>query len=353
MPTLCIRVLIHPAIGSGHCRRCLSIARSAKSMGVNTIFLLSEPYETELTSAIRAEFLALLIPFPFTSPNSDYFTLSSFDALVVSNTLSLVVHQLQDPIFVIDSYHVDQEWIDQIRSSYSAPIVLIDDIFQRGLSPDLLINSAARDDISDLYQSVNTISQVSLFGPAFVPIDPSFLPFITRPRSRTSPDRLSIYFGSTYPSDLLDSTLEAICLLSHVFSEIHLLVGILAEKSAKFEKYLSLIPNIRLYSYVDDMALFYWKSDLALGCAGSALWERISLRLPSITFYSAPNQLISLEYLHSHNQLHNAGSVYSQSSHSILESLESSIVNYSSLSEFIPLVDGLGADRIVSTIMEL
>jgi hypothetical protein len=97
---------------------------------------------------------------------------------------------------------------------------------------------------------------------------------------------------------------------------------------------LEAMPNVYQIHVNPDMAQLMYDADVAIGAAGSSVWERCCLGLPQVLLQTADNQAKVLEYLGSYT-LHDV--------------LKKDIDRHNAFSGF---VDGLGVGRVLGVIQE-
>lgn len=280
MLRVAIRADASVLLGTGHLRRCLSLARALAACGAEPVFLLRA-----LDDVARGVLGDQPFAVHWLQGGGDG------DAAQCARALS----DTPPAWTVVDHYGLDQRWHDEVREQLGCRIAVIDDLADRPLGPDLLIDhndpQAAQKYAGRLARQCKILA-----GPEFALLDPVYASaerygFNLQVRS------IGIFMGGTDPRGHCLIALRA-CReglgfggpIEIVCSRSSLSYQALAEECAKW-------PGTRLVDGLAALAEFFARHDLQIGAGGGATWERCCIGVPSIACLTAPNQLATLPRL--------------------------------------------------------
>ena len=352
-------------IGSGHLMRCRSLARALQELDFDIRFCVRLP-SGNIYSSFTREFLLYLLPGdgdkPVDPEHGNWLPVSEVqDAL-----LTYLAVQGSDSwvpnLIVVDHYGLSAAWHHEIRRLWpSASVAVIDDLADRPLDPDLLINhNVSHQDWLDLYRPLLPQNRDIgfCFGPEYALIDPFYSLFHGCLPPRREAKRLLIALGGGGDLGLLEKILQVLLDCSHLEFEIQLVQGGFAKDSSLVNKLCSELGVETLHS-LPSLAPLMAAADFAIGAGGTSTWERLSLGLPSITYALAVNQQAYSEVLSDLNLIQYMGSADVFDASSLQQALEvfvndSNRFNQVSSASF-DLVDGKGClrlARLMSSIVE-
>ena len=188
---------------------------------------------------------------------------------------------------VFDHYGLDRETHEAVADG--RPALVVDDLADRPMGGDLLLDSGPHRTAAD-YAGLAPQARL-LLGPGYAPVRPAFaaLRDVALARRESEPRRVLVSMGLT---DLGGVTGRVVERIRRRFGDAEL--DVVIGGGAPSRKGLSRIAahDVRLRLHVDtpDMAELAAAADLAVGAAGSALWERCVLGLPSVAVTLAENQ---------------------------------------------------------------
>lgn len=270
-----------------------------------------------VTNAETYEFIADLNRFERVDPDSFY------------------QNPLQCDLFVVDNYELDHVYEKHFRPT-AKKIMVIDDLANRNHDCDILLDQTYGRDAKDYKNLVPQHCKI-LAGSDYVLLRKEFI--VMRPKAlekRRQTIELKRILVSMGGSDPKNYTLKAIEMVkeSGFTGAIDIVLGF---KSLNFESvkdYIDKLTNECILHVNPDMPKLIYEADLAIGAAGTSVWERCCLGLPQVLMVTAGNQEAIHENFLRAGGLSNLSEVYSG--------------NYLSFSEWAAkIVDGLGSKRIV------
>jgi len=324
-----------PTIGLGHLRRCLTLAQVLMEMSAKVHFLLRGEQNA----------IGFLEKYGFTGKlleeSADWGLQQSLEYCVENDA----------NVLVIDSYPIEPKVI----KGFQGKVVVIDDLCDRSLPVDLIINGSVNGGAC-IYRKLP--STKLLLGPQYILLREAFSQKVNR-RIRKHVDRILITVGGmdsmSLISDLVTWTREAI---ENV--HIDLILGPFVQGGKDHEL---------LCQWQDDPLLCVHKNppnfhDLMLACdiavtgAGQTTYELAATGTPALAIMLADNQIHNLEGFSRKGTLNWVGSVsdtnLKEKFQDGLGRLARSLKERQAMSKAGPLiVDGSGAKRVAQVIKEL
>jgi len=335
-----------PRTGLGHLRRCLSLAQALKAIGVASIFLC-RPSSIDIAGILEAEGIPLR--WLDSTPLDDEAALDSHaDARVTLAAMS----GLDAPDWIIvDHYRLEASWHALIKSALDCQIAAIDDLANRKLDVDLLIdhNLAPSGEQKRRYRAVLASEPKWLCGPRFALLGQTYsgLPeFVVKPEVSS----IGIFLGGTDPSHHSPISLKAIR-KSGFLGRVEIVSTSGNPSLQLLQAAVNEDSNAELLLDLPDLCAFNQRHDALIGAGGGAAWERCAVGVPTVTLCLADNQkavipmLVELEATLSPSRP-TAEEISKEVSRLISDrSLRQSLSNRSRA-----LVDGLGAARVAISI---
>ncbi|MDZ4320263.1 MAG: UDP-2,4-diacetamido-2,4,6-trideoxy-beta-L-altropyranose hydrolase, partial [Phenylobacterium sp.] len=170
------------------------------------------------------------------------------------------------------------------------PALVIDDLADRPLGGALVLDSGPARVEAD-YRGLTSGARL-LLGPKYAPVRPAFaaLRNASLARRQETPRRVLVSMGLT---DLDGITGKVVEQLRRRYGEtaLDVVVGAGAPSRKGLTRIAAHDPRLTLHVDTPDMAELATAADLAVGAAGSAMWERCVLGLPSVVVTIADNQI--------------------------------------------------------------
>jgi UDP-2,4-diacetamido-2,4,6-trideoxy-beta-L-altropyranose hydrolase len=289
-----IRVDASAQIGTGHVRRSLALAQALRGAGGEVRFVTRALGMDSVSMIAGAGFgqTALLGP-----PASDFapdpaIPHSGWAQVGWSRDVAETVAALADfaPDWVVlDSYAFDAKWHAGVRASLGCKVAQIDDLADRKLACDLLIDHTFAPDHRVKYAGVLPPHARVLGGPRYGLLGPAYAgaaryAFSAEVRS------IGIFMGGVDAGGHTLAVLDALDAIGFsgavevVATSAHPQLGVLRDRIARR-------TDTALLLDLPDLAAFFARHDLQVGAGGGASWERCCIGVPALLVVVAPNQM--------------------------------------------------------------
>lgn len=262
--------------GLGHLRRCISVAQGLARVGAEALFLCRRS-ELDIASIVEPSGFALR------------WVEDAADQMEDANASIAALAGVTPGWVVVDDYGKDARWHQRVASALGCRMVAIDDLADRPLDVDLLIdhNLALPGEQGRRYAQVLLSERTQrLFGPRFAMLGPAFeaLPtFEVRP----SVLRIGVFLGGTDPTGHSATAVQA-CRKAGFTGTIEVVTtrGNPALEALRE----SVATTAQLLVDLPDLRDFNSRCDLVIGAGGGAAWERCAIGVPTLTLCLVDNQ---------------------------------------------------------------
>jgi spore coat polysaccharide biosynthesis predicted glycosyltransferase SpsG len=171
--------------------------------------------------------------------------------------------------------------------------MVIDDLDREWESPDFVLDSAL--DAEDRYLD-RSRNWRGLFGPAYVPMHPTYKSVNTRHEIRRKIKNVVLFFGGVDAPNTSSKVLELLLESGGLDYEVCVIVG---SQNIHREGLIAdfSVPGIRFVDPADCMYEHLRHADIAIGAGGTTTWERLCAGVPSVVVAIAENQMAMVESL--------------------------------------------------------
>jgi len=265
-----------PTVGGGHVMRSLTLARALEAAGATCTFV-TPPSVGHVLAAFAPDMAQVPAASTEARDLAKATEAAAFDAVV------------------FDHYGLTER--EHRGMSHGWPVLVIDDLADRPLGADLLLDSGPARRTGD-YDGLLPDEARLLLGPSYAPVRPEFASLREAALAwRGEPvGRLLVSLGLT---DLDGITGRVVERLRPRIGEIGLdiVLGADAPSLPGLTKVARRDPRLALHVDTPHMARLTAEADIAVGAAGSSTWERCTLGLPSALVILAENQRPSAQAL--------------------------------------------------------
>ncbi len=342
MERLIIRVDASIQIGTGHLVRCQALGQAWKNAGGQVTFITACQDEGLLQQLREEQFDIHLL----TKPHPDASDWNDTKGVLAAHP---------DAWVVLDGYHFDEVYQQQVKETKHRLLVIDDVAHLKHYHADILLNQNLGAEQLSYSGEPDTRW---LLGTRYALLRREFLAW--REWRREIPAvarRVLVTLGG---GDAGNNTLKVIQALQKTDIpglEANVVVGASNPHAAKLEAAArqSRIP-IRLAHKVKDMAELMAQADVAVSSSGSTVWELLFLGTPTLLLVSADNQRYVAEHVENNGAGKTLGWAKNLSVEPLARALDSLLKDFNWRVEAVKkarqIVDGQGAQRVITAIKE-
>jgi len=304
-------------IGSGHHIRCLNLARSLKNNNYNIIFICQE-LEDNFNEKIQREFPLLTFKTDnsneldknyLENPNSSEIKNKQFNDYLRTVDLLKKNNLFTIDMIIIDNYSLDEFYSNLIIKDFKnkescfskvPKILIIDDLLNRKLNGDILINQTILDNAGFESNPFVKSFDKCFLGPKYVLLDLKYKELHLKSKFRLKIKTILIYFGG---SDLFGYTFKLLNIIKRQKFNKSININVVISQKSKFFHETKLLGsdmvNTKILYDLPSLSEVINNSDFFIGSGGMITWERITLKLAGIVIPTAENQIKVSKYLES------------------------------------------------------
>lgn len=288
-----IRVDASAAIGTGHLKRCLSLAQALTEAGADVRFVC------RALDAVAATVLGNSgIPTLWLSAPAQAFT-SAPDA--PPHAAWAGVPQVQDAddtaqtladwrpdTVVVDHYAFDARWHQAVRDALGCRLLVIDDTADRALDADALLDHNWAPNHRAKYAGRLLREPLWLCGPRFALLANAYQG-AARYRFHGAVRSMGIFMGGTDPGGVSARVLTA-CRRAGFKGPVEVVSTSANPQLTALRDACQRDGNTTLSLDQPDLAAFFARHDLQIGAGGGATWERCCIGAPTVALALVANQ---------------------------------------------------------------
>ncbi len=338
-----IRADASPEIGTGHIMRCLALAQAWQDAGGTATFLMAKSTPS-LQTRLAAEGCKVVVIAVVPGGNEDADLTNGWASTIEAEWV------------VVDGYAFDAKYQKRLRG-HERKLLCVDDAGECGrYVADIVLNQNATA-AQDIYANCLSSTQL-LLGPSFCLLRREFTPWRKWQRKISAMGcNVVVTLGGSTPAEAGVRVMESLGRAKVACLHAIFVVGGSSTNVAALESCAAkLSEQISIRRDVSNMAELMAHADVAISAAGSTCWELCLLGLPSILISVADNQTpVAIELERRGCMVYaGRGNIVSPDEFArILENLLASPAARKSMShQCRQLVDGLGAERVVSKMRE-
>lgn len=276
---IAVRTDASVAIGLGHVKRCLALAQALRAQGAEVGFFAART-DVDVASLVAG----------------DGFACHGLDTPLDPGAMGRALAAWPAQAVVVDHYQIDAHWHDAVRLVSGAAIAVIDDLADRPLSCEVLIDhNPARDHLAK-YRPVLRHDTRLCTGPRYALLDAVY-----RDHARCDPQAaltsLAIFMGGSDPLDHSRLVWRACREVAQWRGPIELATTSANPHLAGLRALAVSDPLLTLAVDLPHLADFHARHGLQVGAGGGALWERCCLGVPTLAMVCADNQRQSVPLL--------------------------------------------------------
>lgn len=288
-----IRADASQAIGTGHIRRCLALAGALRDLGAEVRFVIRDLGVDAGAIVTDHGFALLTLPAP--PPDAPIRSTlahagwAGVDAQTDATETAALLGDWFPDWMVVDHYAFDAEWHDTVRQALGCRVAAIDDLADRPLAVDVIVDHNYNADHRAKYAGSLRPGTVMLGGPRFALISSAFAEaprYVCGDTARS----VGIFMGGIDAAGLSTIALDAIGLAG--FARVVEIVATSANPHlSRLRAAAAARGQTELQIDLPDLAAFFARHDVQIGAGGGASWERCCIGAPTILLVAADNQL--------------------------------------------------------------
>jgi UDP-2,4-diacetamido-2,4,6-trideoxy-beta-L-altropyranose hydrolase len=339
--SLIIRVDANAQMGTGHFMRCLALAQAWKDAGNRAIFITNCQSDGLLQQLREEEFNLHVLARSHPDP-SDW------------DCTKDILASYPNAWVVLDGYHFDEAYQQRLKEADHHLLVIDDMAHLNHYYADIVLNQNLH--AEQLHYSCEPYTHL-LLGTHYVLLRHEFLAW--QDWKREIPDvarRVLVTMGGGDPEN---HTLKVIKALRKIDMPDLEVIGVVGASNPHLDLLESAIKQskipIRLICNAGNMAELMAWADVAVSSSGTTVWELLFLGTPIQVSIVADNQRYIAERIEEYGAGKNLGWIGNISTKSLAKAIALLLRNFelrTKMSENAKqLVDGLGAQRVVTSIL--
>ena len=271
-------------IGTGHIRRCITIAKAARKLNIEPFFAINKNKSNHkyLLNDEKINF---------------YEIEEQLDLENDSKETLKIIQNLNADILVIDSYAIESKWERYISTNSNIKLVVIDDLANRKHYCDLLIDQSFLREKGDYFPLMEKDAQI-FCGSQYAMLREEFSKaraISLKKREKFELKRILINFGGTDPNNVTLSLVKKLSEMPEAKYKFSILVGINYKEKKALDNSVNSLPNFKVVTNPKSVSNLLLNTDLVIGAGGTSAWERCCLGIPSFLLKIADNQTFILE----------------------------------------------------------
>lgn len=342
-------------IGSGHIRRCLTLANALQAAGAEITFVCRDhPGHLADLIAAQGHHCCLL---PATDASGAGYAAwlgasleqDAADCAAIARELGTV------DLLLVDHYALDRHWQRLMRPQVGR-IMAIDDLTGQSHDADLLLDQNFGC-MTAMYASLVPATCRVLAGPRYALLRPEFAAArpaaLARRKEFTEVHRVLVSLGGMDPQNL---TARAVGLLAAARGDQPVTVtAVIGDgRQAAAVRHAGSGMDIKIVIGASHMAELMRDADVAIGGMGGTAWERCALGLPTLALIVADNQRPAAVRMQTAGLLIDAVAPDDLGEDAMRRAIDLDPLSYARMSAAIAAqCDGEGATRVVVAVQDM
>ncbi len=335
-----IRADASAAIGLGHVKRCLSLAQALRAQGAE-VSLAWRRIDVDCAPVIEAAGVQSLCIGPGRVPGE---LIDVRDFLVAVPSADVIV---------VDHYALGERWHRVARERSGARLAAIDDVADRALDVDWLIDPNFSADPRAKFAGRIGLATRVLAGPAHALLAPAYA---RSPRCAVheAVRSIGVFMGGTDAANVSMLACRALRETLGFRGAIEIATTSGNPNLPELREAAARDAGTLLVLDQPDLAAFFARHDLQIGAGGGATWERCCIGAPTLAVIVADNQrpvLLPLQSMGVLRVLADEPPSQAAIAAAARELIENPALRRSLAERARALVDGLGAMRVATALL--
>lgn len=282
-------------IGTGHLHRCLSLADALSALGAEPCFVLRrhDPVAERIMAARPYPVHWLPRPHGLTLSDTEAPAHAAWAGVAEADDATQTIATLKawaPQWVVVDHYAFGADWHHAVRDALSCAIVAIDDLGDRKLAANVLLDANAAADHDAKYAGRLTSGTRILAGPRYAMLAPAY-----RSAPRHTPGRtvrgVGVFMGGMDEHGASRATLDVLRRDVGFSGPVEVVSTATAPHIDALARACAADGNATLSIDLPDLSAFYARHDIQIGAGGTSSYERACVGVPTIAVVLAENQL--------------------------------------------------------------
>lgn len=339
-----IRVDASRHLGLGHLKRCLALAVSLKEAGADVLFLWGR-HDLDVAAYVRCAGFPCKELGPPEASNK--IALKQEGTVLVDAQRSIEALSAWRPSWVVvDHYDLNADWHEKVSATLGARIAVIDDLANRPLAADVVVDPNFSNDHRRKFGSLVDGDTELFAGPRFSLLGECYAN-ARRYVFREDVHSIGIFMGGTDPANVSPVALSACRDFAGFAGPIEIVTTSANPHYDELQKACARSPRTSLLADLDDLSEFFARHDLQIGAGGGATWERCCIGAPTLALVCADNQKVVIPALHELGVVATSDTLSPESLGDVVSRLLRDPEERMQLSDRARgMVDGIGARRV-------
>jgi len=302
MQYVVIRVDASTAIGTGHLKRCLSLAEALKTAGAQVQFVVRAIDAVAPQVLHATDWPVRWLPVP-TSPcdlgaSPDLPPCAGWAGVSweqdARETAAALGEHPPDWL-ILDHYAFDARWHRSVRNALGCKLLVIDDTADRAIDADVVLDHNWHANHRQKYQGRLQREPRWLVGPRYALLSPAYRDaprYVFHAEVRS----IGIFMGGTDLGGISAKVLSA-CRQGGFTGEIEVVSTSANPHLNELRAACADSPGTQLTLDQPDLTSFFARHDLQIGAGGGATWERCCIGVPSMGLVLSANQSVVVPLL--------------------------------------------------------
>lgn len=309
---IAFRVDASAQIGTGHVYRCLALAEALSSQGVEPVFIVRDlGYDVRRLVRSHSDYPIYVLPRPTgtsrrTTTQVAHASWAVVDAQQDAEETAATLAPLGCAWVVVDHYGFDSLWHSDVRRRIGCRIAVIDDLADRRINADLIIDHNLHPDHEVKYRPWVDMATKVLGGPRFALIRSAY-ETAARWNEATARQSIGIFVGGSDPLNLSLLAWEACREKLEFAGDIEIVTTTANPHLPSLRECTRADCHLSITVNAPHLAPFFGRHLVQMGAGGGAIWERCCIGAPTVAVMGAENQVLSVPALHEAGILAMAG----------------------------------------------
>lgn len=291
MVRVAFRVDASGAIGTGHWRRCESLAQAVEAEGGEAVFVACRHDAVAPSLAVPPRPVHWLSAAQGPAPREEGPPHAAWlgagwqrDATETAEALA----GFSPDWIIVDHYGVDARWHEAVAGATGARLAAVDDLADRPLAVQLLVDHNLHPDHRAKYAAVLPADARLLGGPRHALLSARYASLEAAP-ARGEVRSIGIFMGGTDPADITSAALTAVRDAGFE-GAVEVVSSTVSPHHAHRQALAARWPGTSVVADLPDLAAFFTRHGLQVGGGGGASWERCRAGAPTVAWCMADNQ---------------------------------------------------------------